>query len=76
MKERAIRVIKRRDVEEKAPVAARDIKAVKAPAIINQKTANAVAHWIFEREENRGNERTISDNKILSWGLLPDTAIS
>jgi hypothetical protein len=74
MKERAIRVIKRRDVEEKASVAAKDIKSVKASAIMN--TANAVSHWIFEREENRGDEKIFSDKKISSWGLSPDTTIS
>jgi hypothetical protein len=73
MKQRAIRVVKRKDVVEKAWVAAKSIKAAKTPALTNHKIVNAVSRWIFEREENRGEEKSFSDNKILSWEPLPET---
>ncbi|MEO7660694.1 MAG: hypothetical protein ABIV48_13855 [Pyrinomonadaceae bacterium] len=68
MKERMIKIIKRKDVAENASIATKDIQAN-----TNQKTVNAVSRWIFEREENRGAEKGFSDDKILSWEFLPTT---
>ncbi len=67
MKERVIKIIKRIDVADNAWIAAKD-----RPANTDQKTVNAVSRWIFEREENRDEEKVFSEDKILSWGLLPN----
>ncbi len=70
LKNDVIRVIKRKDVAEKLKTA---LKATDGPANSNHETAHVVNSWIFEHKEKLVKEKAFSDDKILSWDLLPKT---